>query len=174
MKKEFNLAFIDGQNLHLGTTQNGWKVDNAKFRIYLKDKYKVSEAYYFLGYVTEEQQELYKNLQRSGFIVLFREHSENLKAIKKGNVDTDIVFEIMKTLIERKDFKQILLVSGDGDYKKLADYLLIKGRLKKLLFPNRQFASSLYKKLPPANFDYLDTVSIRAKIGYRQKKKRSP
>src|SRR3989338_11276730 len=100
MQKESNLAFIDGQNLHLGTTQNGWKVEHKKFRTYLKDKYHVAEAYYFLGYVTEEQQNLYNNLQKAGFIVLFKEHNENLKAQKKGNVDTDIVFEIMKNLVE--------------------------------------------------------------------------
>ena len=42
-KKENNLAFIDGQNLHLGTKEEGWKVDLIKFRIYLKEKYKVEE-----------------------------------------------------------------------------------------------------------------------------------
>ena len=173
MEKESNVAFIDGQNLHLGTTQNGWKVDLRKFRIYLKDKYHADEAYYFLGYISEEQQDLYKNLQKSGFIVLFREHSANLKANKKGNVDTDIVFEVMKALIERKDFHKVLLVSGDGDYKKLIDYLITKERLKKILFPNRQFASSLYKSLAPTYFDHLDTEAIQAKIAYIQKK-RSP
>lgn len=59
-----NIAFIDGQNLHLGTTQDGWKVDLKKLRIYLKDKYHIVEAYYFLGYVTETEQDLYNNLQR--------------------------------------------------------------------------------------------------------------
>lgn len=173
MKKELNLAFIDGQNLHLGTTQSGWKVDHKKFRIYLQDKYKVVEAYYFLGYVSEEQQDLYKNLQKSGFIVLFKEHISTLKGTKKGNVDTDIVFEIMKTIIERKDFSKILLVSGDGDYKKLVEYLITKDRLKKLLFPNRKFASSLYRSLQPTYYDSLDTIDIRGKIEYTQKK-RSP
>jgi uncharacterized LabA/DUF88 family protein len=173
MPKESNLAYIDGQNLHLGTLQNGWRVDHGKFRVYLKDKYRVDEAYYFLGYVTDEQQGLYKNLQKSGFIVLFREHSVNLKANKKGNVDTDIVFEVMKSLTERDDFNKVILVSGDGDYKKLVDYLAQKHRLKKLLFPNRQYASSLYKNLAPASFDHLDTATLQAKIGYSQKK-RSP
>jgi hypothetical protein len=51
-----NLAFIDGQNLHIGTRQEGWSLDLARFRIYLKDKYKVLEAYYFLGYLQEEKQ----------------------------------------------------------------------------------------------------------------------
>jgi len=171
MQKEINLAFIDGQNLHLGTKQNGWKVEHKKFRIYLKDKYHVEEAYYFLGYITEEQQDLYNNLQKSGFIVLFREHSSNLKATKKGNVDTDIVFEVMKTILERKDFNKILLVSGDGDYKKLVDFLVKKNLFKKLLFPNKQFASSLYNKLGSEFFDYLENPDIQSKISFRQKKR---
>lgn len=166
MEKESNLAFIDGQNLHLGTTKNGWKIDHRKFRIYLKDKYRVEEAYYFLGYVSEEQQSLYKNLQKSGFIVLFKEHISTLKGTKKGNVDTDIVFEIMKTIIERKDFSKILLVSGDGDYKKVVDYLIKKDTFKKILFPNRKFASSLYKQISWQYFDHLDKDALQHKIGY--------
>lgn len=166
MEKDSNLAFIDGQNLHLGTTQNGWKIDHKKFRIYLKDKYHVDEAYYFLGYVSEEQQNLYKNLQKAGFIVLFKEHSSALKGEKKGNVDTDIVFEIMKTIIERKDFSKLLLVSGDGDYKKLVDYLIKKSLFKKILFPNRKFASSLYKQISWQYFDHLDKDALQHKIGY--------
>ncbi len=166
MSTESNLAFIDGQNLHLGTTQNGWKIDHKKFRIYLKDKYHVNEAYYFLGYVSEEQQNLYKNLQKSGFIVLFKEHTSGLKGSKKGNVDTDIVFEIMKILLERKDFQNILLVSGDGDYKKLVDFLISKKMFKKLLFPNRKFASSLYLKLGSEFFDYLESPNVQSKISY--------
>ncbi len=171
MEKESNLAFIDGQNLHLGTTQNGWKIDHQKFRIYLKDKYHVDEAYYFLGYVSEEQQSLYKNLQKSGFIVLFKEHSSALKGAKKGNVDTDIVFEIMKTIIERKDFGSILLVSGDGDYKKVVDYLIKKGIFKKILFPNKKFASSLYSKLGSELFDFLENPGIQSKISFTTKKR---
>jgi uncharacterized LabA/DUF88 family protein len=144
MDKIKNLAFVDGQNLHLGTKQDKWKVSFQKFRIYLKDKYHVAEAYYFLGYASEAEQKLYTNLQKAGFIVVFKEHYENLKANKKGNVDTDVVFEIMKNLIDNKDFDKIILVSGDGDYKKLIDFLIEKNKLEKILFPNKNFASSLY------------------------------
>jgi uncharacterized LabA/DUF88 family protein len=55
---------------------------------------------------------LYSNLQEAGYILIFREHNKNFKGLKKGNVDTDIVFEIMKSLIE-KDFNKVVLVSGD-------------------------------------------------------------
>jgi uncharacterized LabA/DUF88 family protein len=166
MKKENNFAFVDGQNLHLGTKQNNWKVDLKKFRVYLHDKYHVSEAYYFLGYIKEEEQDLYNHLQKAGFIVLFREHNLNLKTNKKGNVDTEIVFEIMKNIADSTEMGKVVLVSGDGDYKKLVDYLVKKDKFKKVLFPNKEFASSLYKKLGTEFFDYLGNKPVRAKIEF--------
>lgn len=46
-----NIAFIDGQNLYMGTKSGNkpWKVNLTKFRIYLEKKYSVEKAYYFLG-----------------------------------------------------------------------------------------------------------------------------
>ncbi len=78
-----NVAFVDGQNLHLGTKEKGWTVNHARLRIYLRDKYRVGEAYYFLGFVSEVQQDLYDNIQKAGFILSFREHSAAMKARKK-------------------------------------------------------------------------------------------
>ena len=164
INKENNLAFIDGQNLHLGTTQNNWKVSLKRFRVYLKDKYHINEAYYFLGYVSETEEDLYNNLQKFGFLVLFKEHNPAMRGTKKGNVDTDIVFEIMKNLIDNKNFDKIVLVSGDGDYKKVVDYMIKKDKFLKILFPNKKFASSLYREIGSELYDYLENTEIRAKI----------
>ena len=46
-----NYAFIDGQNLNLGTQFMHWRLDFKKFRVYLKEKFSVNIAYYFIGYV---------------------------------------------------------------------------------------------------------------------------
>ncbi len=54
-----NIAFIDAQNLHLGLRDSGWKVDYKKFRTYLTQKFFITEAYYFLGYIDEEYSDLY-------------------------------------------------------------------------------------------------------------------
>lgn len=157
---ENNLAFIDGQNLYLGTRDVGWKVDLQKLRIYLKDKYKITEAYYFLGYLQEENDKLYQEIQKAGFIVLFKKHNEYAITKKKGNVDTDIVFEVMKNLIDNQTFNKIVIVSGDGDYSKMIEYLIDKNRFKKILLPNKKFASSLYKKLGSEFFDYLENLKV--------------
>jgi uncharacterized LabA/DUF88 family protein len=148
MKKEKNLAFIDGQNLYRGTTETNpkWKVDLLKFRKYLSEKYDIEKAYYFLGFLDEDNQNLYDEIQESGFIIKFREHNSAMIGKKKGNVDSDIIFDIMKRIYQKESFDKIVLVSGDGDYKMLVDFLIKEGRFKKILFPNKNFASSLYKK----------------------------
>ena len=51
-----NQAFIDGQNLYLGTTNSRtpWHIDLKKFRTYLREKYKVGIAYYFMDALTKK------------------------------------------------------------------------------------------------------------------------
>jgi uncharacterized LabA/DUF88 family protein len=166
--KNPNVAYIDGQNLHLGTREKGWSVDHARLRTYLRDKYKVGEAYYFLGYINEGVQDLYDNLQKAGFILSFREHSAALKGKKKGNVDCDIVFNVMRKLVDNEPFDKVYIVSGDGDYKKMVDFLIRKEKFGKMLFPNSEFASSLYKKMGSQHFSNLGDIDVRKKIEYRR------
>lgn len=168
--KENNYAFIDGQNLYMSTSlaENSWYIDLARFRVYLKQKYNIEKAYYFLGFVQEEFQDLYDEIQEAGFILQFKKHNSVMLGTKKGNVDTDIVFHIMKKLFKKEPFNNIVLVSGDGDYKQLVDFLIEEGRFEKILFPNKKFASSLYKQITREYFDNLDKEDVRAKIGKRK------
>jgi uncharacterized LabA/DUF88 family protein len=174
-KEQRNIAFIDGQNLYMGTAKrehDPWRIDLVRFRVYLEQKYGITKAHYFLGYVQEARQELYEEIQAAGFVLVFREHNTAMLGKKKGNVDSDIIFSIMKKLYRREDFQKIFLVSGDGDYKMLVDFLIDEKKFGKMLFPNRQFASSLYKKLGSEYFDYLELPGVREKIAV--KKKRAP
>lgn len=74
----------------------------------------------------------------------------------------------MKRLYKNEVPGKIFLVSGDGDYKMLVDFLIEEKKFGKILFPDRQFASSLYKKLGSEYFDYLE--SVREKIGVKKEK----
>ena len=66
----------------------------------------------------------------------------------------------MKKLVQKESFGKIILVSGDGDYKKLVDFLVKKDKFEKILFPNSEFASSLYKKLGSEFYDDLDNAFL--------------
>ncbi len=164
----WNYAFIDWQNLHLWTSSEWWMVDLEKFRVYLNDKYKVKKAYYFLGYVKDENNSLYTKLQEAWFIVVFKKQMVNMTTSKKWNIDSDMIFWVMEKIIEEPTkFDKIVMVSGDWDFKILIDYLIRKERLKKVLFPNKKYASSLYNDLLNENFAYLKDV--KWKIEYKKR-----
>jgi uncharacterized LabA/DUF88 family protein len=141
-----------------------WRLDLVRFREYLRKKYSVAQAYYFLGYLDESRNDLYESIQRAGFVLLFREHSSQMLGKKKGNVDSDIIFHIMKKMYLRDDFNNVVLVSGDGDYKQLVDFLIAEDRLEKIIFPDGRRASSLYKSLGAPRFAALDDPDTRRKI----------
>lgn len=163
-----NQAFIDGQNLYMNTKANSWTVDLKKFRVYLKERYNVETAYYFLGAVDEANQDLYELIQRAGFILVFREHSQSMIGKKKGNVDTDIVFTIMSKIADKEDFDKVVLVSGDGDYFKMVKYLVDHDRLEKVLAPNKHSTSSLYRCYTPKYVAFLDAPGMKKKIAYEK------
>lgn len=155
MKSMHNIGFIDGQNLYLWTQADGWTVDLFKLRRFLRDKFHVDTAYYFLWYLDDDQQDLYDRLQKAWFVIVFREHSAALLGKKKWNVDVDIVFSMMRHLVEYDTTRdKIVLVSGDGDYKRVVDYLIKKSVFARIIFPNRNH-SSLYKKLGNKYYYYL-------------------
>lgn len=165
-----NIAYIDGQNLYMGTAKSepSWHIDLARFRIYLQKKYNVDKAYYYLGFVKDEKEIrlLYEQIQTAGFILVFRKHNSAMLGEKKGNVDSDIIFSAMEKMYKKEIFNKIILVSGDGDYKMLVDFLIQENKFEKILFPNRRFRSSLYKELSNNYFTYLDDADIKQKIAY--------
>lgn len=74
-------AFIDSQNLNLGIKSQGWKLDWRKFRQYLRNKYRVTKAYLFIGQLAGNEA-LYTFLQECGFILVFKPTME-IKVDKK-------------------------------------------------------------------------------------------
>jgi len=168
-----NVAYIDGQNLYMGTTKRdpSWVVDLSKLRVYLEKKYHVTKAYYYLGVVQNGGtfETLYEEIQDAGFILVFREHNSAMLGTKKGNVDSDIIFSIMKRLYRKEEFNKVVLVSGDGDYKMLVDFLIEENKLKKILFPKRKYASSLYKSIGATFYADLSEPDIRKKIAKKEK-----
>ena len=62
---------------------------------YLRDKYDVHEAYYFVGAFNPKRKKLYASLKDADYEVIFREHAETALSKKKGNVDPDIKKKII-------------------------------------------------------------------------------
>jgi uncharacterized LabA/DUF88 family protein len=166
--KEIVYAFIDSQNLNLGTSKDiiknakkvyiGWKLDMKKFRIYLSDKFRVNKAFLFLGYIPENKQ-MYNLFKNFGYELIFKPTIKDSKGHVKGNVDAELVLHSAR--IQYDLFNTSIIVSGDGDFLCLYEFLSKQKKLKSIIIPNKYKASSLLKE-----FDTYKTflISERKKL----------
>ena len=154
-------AFIDSQNLNLGVLSQGWRLDFMRFRIYLKDKYKVKKAFLFIGFL-EKNKSLYQFLKHAGFILVFKpilETKRDKKIIIKGNVDAELV---LHTMIEFPHYEKAIIISGDGDFHCLIEYLDKKGKLFRIIIPNQSSYSSLF--LPFKKYLSFININLKEKL----------
>ncbi|MSR89730.1 NYN domain-containing protein [Patescibacteria group bacterium] len=163
-----NYAFIDSQNLNLGIRSQGWKLDHRKLRLYLKNKYNIDKAFIFIGHVTDNQS-LYDELEQAGFILVFKPtvgYMENGKEVVKGNVDAELVLHA--AAIEYSNYDKAVIITGDGDFNCLIQYLSQKGKLLNLLVPSDRFSkllSSHTKKI-------VKMSELRSKLELRARKRK--
>ena len=160
-KKQNNYAFIDSQNLNLSIKECGWDLDFGRFRKYLNDKYNIFRAYLFIGYLSGNEG-LYTDLQQCGYILIFKPTLELSNGKVKGNVDAELVLHAM---IQYGNYDKAMIVSGDGDFHCLIEYLDKKQKLFKILIPNQKKYSSLLRKF----YSYFAYVNVlKKKIGKRK------
>jgi len=160
-----NYAFIDGQNLNLGIKSLGWKLDHFRFRVYLKDKYNISIAYIFIGYI-QENQDLYDTLQKAGFILKFKPVLPDKDGKHKGNVDADLVVQAMIDFYENH-FDKALIITSDGDFYSLVRFLYQHERLEKVMSPYKQTCSSLLMDTAKEKLVFMD--NLKEKLEYNKK-----
>src|SRR3990167_9912048 len=167
-KKQNNYGYIDSQNLHLGVQSLGWELDYKKFRRYLREKYKVATAYLFIGYIPQNQ-DLYSSLQKSGYILKFKPVLSNKDGSHKGNVDADIVLQIVIDYYE-KSFDKAIIVTSDGDFYSSVKFLYDRGKLGKVVSPYIKTCSSLLKKTAKEKIVFIS--NLQKKLEYKNKKHR--
>jgi len=136
-----NYAFIDGQNLNLGIKSLGWSLDFKKFRIFLREKYNVSIAYYFIGYIPKNGN-LYSSLRDYGYILIFKPVVTDGQNKPKGNIDADLV---LRAMIDYDKFTKAVIVTSDGDFHCLVKYFVKNNKLLRIIVPNFKYSSLLRK-----------------------------
>ena len=163
--KENNYAFIDSQNLNLSIRALGWALDFKRFRKYLLEKYSISEAFLFIGFV-EGNNDLYKSLQEAGFICIFKPTLKYKDGTTKGNCDAELVLQAM---IEYKNYDKALIVTADGDFYCLVKYLIEQKKIKALLIPNKYKFSALLKfRICRPYLRFMN--DLEAKLAYKKKR----
>jgi uncharacterized LabA/DUF88 family protein len=163
-KKAIVYAFIDSQNLNLGVQSQGWQIDYKKFRLYLRNKYGVKNAYIFIGFVLGNE-DLYESLQKAGYILVFKptvQYFENGKSTVKGNVDAELVLHA--AAIEYSHYDKAIIVSGDGDFTCLVKFLSKHGKLLHVFAPNKRYS----KLLVPFSQYIVNMQRLRLMLEYKK------
>jgi uncharacterized LabA/DUF88 family protein len=164
-REKNNYAFVDSQNLNLSIRQLGWKLDFARFKTYLTEKYKVKKAFLFIGYIPGNES-LYQSLQEAGFVCVFKPALTYKDGKTKGNCDAELV---LWTMIEYAHFDKAIIVSGDGDFHCLAEHLLKNDKLECLLIPDKKKFSALLRLR--AFRPYLRFMNdLQSKLEYKKKR----
>jgi predicted nuclease of predicted toxin-antitoxin system len=117
----------------------------------------------FIGYIPANQP-LYNYLQASGYIVIFKPTLWREGGKVKGNVDAELV---LYSMIEYSNYDKAVIVTGDGDFYCLVDYLNKQGKLLRLLVPNVHKYSKLLKPFAPNRLDFMN--NLRNKLEYKRK-----
>jgi hypothetical protein len=141
-----NFAFIDGQNVNLGIRDLGWRVDWRRFRIHLEEHYRATRAFYFVGFIPDNQA-LYTRLQKAGHTLVFKPVTYRGNGKTKGFVDAELVLQAM---IEYPHYDRAVIVTSD------------------VLSPNRKGCSALLKRAARERLDFLEDA--RRKIAYKSRR----
>ena len=163
--KQNNYAFIDGNNLYYSIKAQGWALDYKRFRVYLRDKYDINKAFLFIGYIRKNR-DLYNSLKSQGYNLVFKPILPGLESMIKGNVDAELVLHTIKDI---EIYDKAIVITGDGDFHCLIKYLIEKEKLLKLIIPNKNKYSSLFRKFMP----YIEFMNnLKNKLKYEKKGRR--
>lgn len=151
--------------MYLSILEQGWKLDFKRFRKHLKHRYGVSKAFLFIGYVATNEG-LYTALQECGYILVFKPTLVLSDGRVKGNIDAELVLHAM---IEYPNYEKAVIVSNDGDFYCLVNYLKKRNKLLKLIIPDRHNYSSLLRKF---SSDMVFMNGMKGKLEYKKEKER--
>ncbi|MFZ2167253.1 MAG: NYN domain-containing protein [Minisyncoccia bacterium] len=148
-----NVAYIDGANLHNGVKSLSWDFDYRRFRVWLREKYSIEQAYLFIG-MMPKYAELYTKLQEQGYTLVFKDVIYDNTGKAKGNCDADLVVAAMQDAYENK-FDAGVLVSSDGDYAPLVKFLITKKKMLTVVSPYETQKCSVLLKRTGAKIAYI-------------------
>jgi uncharacterized LabA/DUF88 family protein len=163
-----NFAFIDGANLHYTYENLDWGIDYSKLLSFLKAKYNVTFAYYFLGNV-DEHSTLYKDLESDGYNLKLKEPTKYTteeeycpycwKVIApellryKSDCDSFMTLEIISNM---PLYDRAVIITSDGDFNELVKELVRKDKLRLVFAPCRKGCSGLLLSAAQGKIAFMD------------------
>lgn len=111
-------------------------------RGWLRQKFNPNKVYLFIGFVPERLN-FYKYLENCGYTLFFKQAIYIGKKVK-GNCDAELVLKTISDFYE-KEFDSSILITGDGDFGCIIEFLRDKKALLEVIAPDENKCSILIK-----------------------------
>lgn len=134
--------YIDGNNLYRGARELNFDIDYKKLRGWLRQKYNANVIYLFIGLVPDRVK-FYEHLQECGYILIFKQ-TVSVGGSIKGNCDAELVLKVTSDFYT-KAFDKCVIISGDGDFGCLVEFLHNNSVLERIIAPDKNKCSILLK-----------------------------
>lgn len=119
-------AYVDASNIIYGAKAEGWFIDQKKLLDYLKQKFSVRKAFFYYGKDSnnKKKESFLKKLEDFGYTLRVKEIKRYGKKAK-ANCDVDLTMDV---LLEIRNYKRAIILSGDGDFLPLLQHLQKKNK----------------------------------------------
>lgn len=119
-------AFIDASNIIYGARAEKWRIDQKKLFGYLRKKFKISKMFFYFGEDNNnsKQAKFLKKLELFGYILRVKQ-IKRYGSRQKANCDVDLTMDML-LLIDKYD--RAIVLTGDGDFLPLFEYLKKQGK----------------------------------------------
>lgn len=157
-------AFIDASNIIYGARAEGWLLDQKKLFQYLKNKFSVSEAFFYYGKDSKnkKQEKFLNKLRQFGYNLRIKEMKRYGKRTK-ANCDVDLTMDM---LLKAREYKRAIVLTGDGDFTPLLKYL--KSVKKEIIvISSPHITAKEIKSLTGGN--YIDLGNLKYLLEYKKR-----
>ena len=167
---ERTAIFIDGSNFYSTLRSCNIKIDYVKFLKYFKDRYQLVRASYYTALSDNAEynpiKPLVDFLDYNGYSVIKKNMKEFIDPVTgnrrfKGNMDLDMTVDMME-ISDRID--HIILVSGDGDFRRVLEAIQRKGVRVTVLSTIESEQTILADELRRQADEFIDLMSIQEYI----------
>ena len=119
-------GFVDASNIIYGAKAEGWFIDQRKLFDYLKNKFRVRKTFFYFGKddKNKNQAKFLKKLESFGYILRVKQ-IKRYGTRQKANCDVDLTMDM---LLLKDKYERAVVLTGDGDFFPLFEYLKKQGK----------------------------------------------
>jgi uncharacterized LabA/DUF88 family protein len=156
--------FVDGSNFGAALKQVPFRVDYKKMREYFATFGELIGSFYFTALPPAGQaspiRQLTDSLQYSGWTLVTKETKTHFGKTK-GNMDIDLVIKAVR-LLDYEAVTDLILLSGDGDFKPMVEYLQENGvRVTVISYYSRDGNNMMADELRRCVHEFINLPDLR-------------